>query len=222
LHTFLIILAVVICVAAVVLVVCHFNDDNMTPVGKTAGSVFIAAVALVVSLQVMLDYPDQSDYLAPRLVSATSAEQYAGQVERRQSVAPVELPAQVVEAPRPAAVPGVAPSVAPGVTSVAAAPVVVQAPREDSTFKDMALGGALGYLAGSAGRGSDVRSVTNHTTVIHSEPAPSYTAPAPVSPRPTPSSVVASTAAPRPAPAPVVAPPRQTFKSTFSMTRSRR
>lgn len=91
---------------------------------------------------------------------------------------------------------------APVAQAVAAPPAQAAAPAADST-KDMLLGGMLGYALGSAGRGSTpaVTHVVNHTA---------YTPP----PSPPPS--YARTAPPRAAPAP------SSWKSTFSMSRSRR
>jgi len=202
-HSVLIALAALICLSAFIVVVCHINDEDMTPVAKTFSSLFIGCCALVLTIQVFIDHPGQTA-LASVQGYAPSSVPPAESQSLATVAAPVTEPRTVVAAPAGQVV-----------TQVAAPSAVVQAvaqPERDSSVKDMLLGGALGYALGSGGRGGETHTVTNNTTVVHSAPfAPS--APA-ATYRP---------AAPAPAPRPTVAAaPRQTFKSTFSMTRSGR
>lgn len=197
-HTVLIALAALICLSAVILIICHANDENMTPVGKTFSSLFIACCALVLTIQVVLDHPGLAAFARAQGYAPSSVAP-----AESQSLAPVAEPRAVAGVPAGQVV-----------TQVAAPAAVVQTvaqPERDSSVKDMMLGGALGYALGSAGRGSETRTVTNNTTVVHSAPfAPSTPA---ATYRP---------AAPAPRPTVAAAAPRQTFKSTFSMTRSGR
>ena len=212
LHTFQILLCGVLLIAAVVMVICYFNDDNMMPVGKAASSVFVALVALILTCNTVLDHPQVSGYQrlaqlqrieqarTDQVIEAQASEpgqsspSTATPIEQRQAAAPAQYVAQA-----PAAAPAAA------------------APAADSTLKDMALGGALGgalgYLAGSAGRNNGGTHTVTH--VVH-EPSP---APAPrtswsPSPRPRDAAPVAARTPSAPA-------PRPTFRNTFRMTRSR-
>ena len=166
-HGFILLLAGVMSLAAVITIISLLVDDNLAPVGKTFASLFVGCCALVLVLQTVIDNPAQ----AYRLEAVADVGQLAGPVdngaviERERAV-----PGQVVQAPA---------AVAAGQP---AGQVVVAQPEHDST-KDMLLGGALGYALGSAGRGNGGQAVTSHTTVIHSSPpAPTTQAP-PSSPR---------------------------------------
>lgn len=91
---------------------------------------------------------------------------------------------------------------APVAQSAPAVPAQAAAPASDST-KDMLLGGMLGYVLGSAGRNSApaVTHVVSHTTYTPPpSPPPAFTRSPPARAAPAPSS----------------------WKSTFSMSRSRR
>lgn len=197
-HTFLVVLAAILCLSAFIVIVCHINDENMNPVGKTFSSLFVACCAVVLSIQVFLDHPEHARFASVQVVEPSS-------------YAPVDSPSFGPGA-EPRAV--VAAPVVQAVTQVAAPAAVVQTVTQserDSSVKDMLLGGALGYALGSGGRGSETHTVTNNTTVVHSAPfAPSTPA---ATYRP---------ASPAPRPTVAAAAPRQTFKSTFSMTRSGR
>lgn len=192
-HTLLIFLMSVLILSAVFVIICHVNDENLTPVGKTFSSLFIGCCAVVLSIQVLLDHPAPVELSSVQPVaSAVFVPAAAG---------------QAVVTSRPAVN-----QVAPGAAQVAAPGAVVVSsaqPERDSSVKDMLLGGALGYALGSSGRGNDTHTVTNHTTVVQSAPA------APSAPyRPAVATVSRPVAA--------AAPSRPTFKSTFSMTRSGR
>lgn len=65
-HTFLIVVAAVLCLSAIALVLCHVSDQNMTPMAKTFSSVFIACCAVMLSVQVMLECPTEADHYAAR------------------------------------------------------------------------------------------------------------------------------------------------------------
>lgn len=196
-HTLLIALAALICLSAVIVIICHCNDENITPVGKTFSSLFVACCALVLTIQVVVDHPGHAALTRIQGVGPVS---FAPAESR--SIASVSAP--VVE-------PRVASATAGQAVAQVAAPAAVAQPERDSSAKDMMLGGLLGYALGSGGRGSDTHTVTNNTTVVHSAPA---TSPAP--------STTYRPAAPAPRPVVAAAPPRPAFKNTFSMTRSGR
>ena len=59
-HTLLIFLTGVLILSAVIVIICHVNDENLTPVGKTFSSLFIACCALVMTIQVVIDHPGQA------------------------------------------------------------------------------------------------------------------------------------------------------------------
>lgn len=65
-HTFLIVLAAVLCLCAIVLILCHISGRNMTPVARTFSSLFIGCCAVMLSVQVMLGYPTEADHYAAR------------------------------------------------------------------------------------------------------------------------------------------------------------
>lgn len=209
LHTFLILLCGVALLAAVVMVVCYINDDNIAPVGKASSSVFVALVALILTCNTVLDHPQVSGY--QRLTQLQQIEQArtdqvieAQASEPGQSSTSAAAPIEQNQATAPAQYATQAPAAAPAAA----------APAADSTLKDMALGGALGYLAGSAGRNSGGTHTVTH--VVHEPSAPpaarsSWTP----SPRP-------RVAAPAVARAKATPPaPRPTFRNTFRMTRHR-
>lgn len=204
-HTLLLLLCGLLLVSGVMLLICNFNDDGMTPVRKMFECLFIAVCAVVVTAQVAMDHPALTRNQVAVMGHALSAEA----IEPSRSVVVEPDPAAVV----PAAVAdrdlverqaGV-----PVQRVVTTAPVQVVAPAQaDSGAKDMMLGGALGYLMGSAGNrgGGDTHTVTHNTTIVHA-------APAPVSPAPRPGYVSPPPA--RPAyTAPAVS--RPTFRSTFT------
>lgn len=207
LHTFQILLCGVLIIAAIVLVLCHINDENMTPVGKTFGSVFTALVALILTINTVMDHPQVSGYARVAQVLEAAPVGQGGRVleaEPRQSTPALssDVPVEQVRQ-APVQVMTSAPAVAP-----------VAAPAADSSFKDMALGGALGYLAGSAGRNSGSTHTVTH--VVHEASPTPPPAPSRSSWSPSPSPRAAAPAAAK------VAPPRSPFRSAFSMTRSRR
>jgi hypothetical protein len=211
-HTFLLFMVGVMCLCAVITIVSLAIDENLTPVGKTFSSGFVGCCAVVLVLLVM-----RADPATIAAVSGVAMVQHFEHLPTFESGS-VALPDEVIEAPRAVSA---APAVAAAPVAAAAPVMVAQAPASDST-KDMLLGGALGYMLGSSGRQSAapaVQSVTSHTTVIHNAPTAAPSAPTPppvaVTPRPAPAPKPAAVAsAPRPAPS--------SFRSTFSMTRSRR
>ena len=216
-HLLLVFVTALLCISAVFSIIALAIDENLTPVGKTFGSLFVGCCALVLTLQTILDHTPGG-----RLVEAVQAAHYLGHTERAEVVdaAPAQVieqhSAQVVEAQRAV------------VAAPAAAQVVVAQPQSDST-KDMLLGGMVGYMMGSGGgRGGDTHTVTSHTTVIHnaapvvaSAPHPAPPAAAPTS-APHPASAAPAAAVSRPVVASAPAASRPTWRSTFSMTRSRR
>jgi len=205
-HSFLLFFAGLMCLCAVITILSLAIDNNLTPVGKTFSSGFVGCCAVILVLLVV-----RAD---PVTVAAMSGVAMVQHFESSQEHEPdsVALPTETAYAARPA-------SAAPVAT---AAPVMAAPSQSSDSTKDMLLGGALGYMLGSSGRQSAapaVQSVTSHTTVINNVP-PSV-----------PSTRVASTSTLRPvsppaavASAPKVAPsvPSSGFRSTFSMTRSRR
>lgn len=209
LHTFLILLCGVALLAAIVMIVCYINDDNMMPVGKASSSVFVALVALILTCNTVLDHPQVSGY--QRLAQLQQIEQArtdqvieAQASEPGQSGAPAAAPIEQRQAAAPAQYVAAAP----------AAAVPAAAPAADSTFKDMALGGALGYLAGSAGRNNGGSHTVTH--VVH-EPSPPPAARTSWSPSPRP-----RVAAVEPAVRQKATPDsRPTIRNTFRMTRRR-